>query len=110
MKEFKKFVNSEASKRCAEEAKKNGMNIPEEACGKKDFDPKDIDMVKELADKYKDNKEMLVSDIVKLAAKNKKEGKINDEQLSDFEKKLAPMLNDKQKKMLENIMGMIKDK
>ncbi len=109
MKEFKKFVKTEDSKKCAEAAKEIGMNIPEEKTKMQDFDPSDVNMVKELTDKYKDNKDMLVNDIVKLAAKNKKEGKLDDKKLEDFEEKLSPMLNEKQKKMLKNIMGMIKD-
>lgn len=109
MKEFKKFVKTEDSKKCAQDAKAEGMNIPEDALKNIDFDPNDVDFVKNLTEKYKDNKEMLVSDIVKLAAKNKKEGKLDDNQIDEFGKKLAPMLNDKQKKMLNNIMGMLKD-
>lgn len=111
MKDLKKFVKTEDSKKQAEkEAKDCGMNIPKEEMDKADnIKSDDVNFVKNLVGKYKNNKEMLVNDIVKLAAKNKKEGKIDDNQLNNIEEKLSPMLNDKQKQMLKNIMGMIKD-
>lgn len=111
MKEFKRFVKSEDSKKSVQkEAKNAGMNIPQDLAEKAGgINPNDVDYVKNLANKYKDNKEMLVNDIVKLAAKNKKEGKLDDNQLKSMEQKLSPMLNDKQKQMLKSIMDMIKD-
>jgi len=114
MKEFKKFVNSEQSKKqkatktVKECIKDGGMNIPEDAIKNAKFDPKDVDMVKNLTEKYKDNQDLLVNDIVKLAEKSKKEGNLDEGQLDNFEKKIKPMLNDSQKKMLKNIMEMIK--
>ncbi|NLK18128.1 MAG: hypothetical protein GX304_06410, partial [Clostridiales bacterium] len=54
------------------------------------------------------NRERLIHDIKALAEKNKKDGKLNTAQLENFEKKIAPMLNSEQRKMLRNIMDMIK--
>jgi hypothetical protein len=105
MKEFKKFVRSEHSRK-----KPPGcdMNIPEELPGIDQYDPKDVNMIRELTEKYQGNRERLIHDIKALAEKNKKDGKLNTAQLENFEKKIAPMLNSEQKKMLKNIMDMIK--
>ena len=114
MKDFKKFVKTEDSKKqkvqkkCEEINKTCNMNLPEDIPEISDIDPSDINMVKNLAEKYQGNKDMLINDIVNLAAKNKKEGKLDNSQLEEFEEKITPMLNSEQKKMLNQIMRMIK--
>ena len=114
MKEFKKFVKTEDSKKQKEQEAAKACNTNCDTDLKdlpdiSEFNPDDVDMVKNLTDKYKGNRGKLINDIVNLASKNKKEGKLNNDELEKFEKKLAPMLNGEQKTMLKNIMGMIKE-
>ena len=100
MKEFKKFVRTEDSKKppgC-------DMNIPEDIPGVEQYDPKDVNMIKELTEKYQGNKDKLVNDIMTLAAKNKKEGKLNNAQLESFEKKITPMLKTSREKSQDIIV------
>ena len=105
MKEFKKFV-------CSDDSRKKppacDMNIPEDLPGLDQYDPKDVNLVKELTEKYQGNQEKLIHDIKALAEKSKKEGKLDSAQLESFEKKITPMLSSEQRKMLRNIMDMIK--
>lgn len=115
MKEFKKYVKTEDSKKqkqtkeTLEKCEENGMNIPKDAIENMNFDKNDMNFVKNLAEKYTGKKDLLIDDIKKIAAKNRKEGKLNDKQLDSFKEKITPMLNSKQKKMLNDIMGMIKN-
>ena len=105
MKDFKKFVKSQQQKENNDAKKQqNTDDMPKLS----DFKEEDVNLVKDLTEKYSGNKDKLVNDIVSLAKKNKKEGKLNNDQLDEFEKKLKPMLNSKQKKMLDDIMNIIK--
>ena len=105
MKEFKKFVRSDDSRKKPTAC---DMNIPEDLPGLDQYDPKDVNLIKELTEKYQGNKDKLIQDIKELANKSKKEGKLDSDQLESFEKKITPMLSSEQRKMLKNIMDMIK--
>lgn len=111
MKDFKKFVKAEEAKKqnsTTDNEICDNMNLPENMPEISDFDPKDVNMVKNLAEKYQGNQPKLISDIVALAEKNRKEGKLKNSDLDNFENKITPMLNGEQKKMLKKIMGMLK--
>jgi hypothetical protein len=113
MKDFKNYVGTEESKidrerHHAETAQKSGAGLPEGA-KLSDFDPKDVNAVKNLAEQYSGNRDKLASDIVALAARNTAEGKLNNADLEKFEKKLSPMLSAEQKRMLNGILKALKD-
>lgn len=109
MKDLKKFVGKkESKKQKITEAETGGMKLPETLPDITDFDQKDVDLVKNLTKRYNGNKSQLISDIVSLADKSKKEGRLKDSDLEKFENKITPMLNNEQKKMLKDIIGMIK--
>jgi hypothetical protein len=107
MKDFKNFVNTDKTKN-SESLPQEQTEQPADMPKLSDFKDEDVKMISSLTQKYANNKEKLVSDIVSLAEKNKKEGKLNNKQLEEFEKKISPMLSSKQKKMLEDIMKLIK--
>lgn len=50
----------------------------------------------------------IVSEIVKVAEKNRKEGKLTDEDLDNFAATLSPMLNVEQKNELNKIISRLK--
>lgn len=50
----------------------------------------------------------IVSEIVKVAEKNRKEGKLTDEDLDNFATTLSPMLNAEQKSELNKIISRLK--
>lgn len=108
MKDFKNYVNSDNNKKnegfSDKQTEQKAADMPKLS----DFKDDDVKMISSLTKKYSNNKEKLVQDIVSLAEKNKKEGKLNNKQLEEFEKKISPMLSSKQKKMLDDIMGIIK--
>lgn len=116
MKDFKKFVGTEESKqqKQTESAAASADNTyaanPGDLPDINDFNPKDVDMIQNLTKKYAGNEGQLLGDILSVAEKNKKDGKLKNNDLDNFEKKITPMLNNQQKKMLKDIMGMIKDK
>lgn len=107
MKDFKNFVNSENKNNQTDNIEKEKINQPEEP-KLSDFKEDDVKLINSLTKKYANNKEKLISDIVSLAGKNKKEGKLSNKQLEAFEQKISPMLNKNQKKMLDEIMQMLK--
>lgn len=109
MKEFKKFVSTDQSKVKKSPISENNEINPDELPDINEFDPKDVNMVKNLADKYKGNESQLMSDIISLANKNKKEGKLKNSDLDSFSQKISPMLNSSQKKMLTDIVKTLRD-
>lgn len=54
------------------------------------------------------SQEELMSEIIDNAAKQRKEGKLNDADLDNFYNSVAPMLNKEQLARLKNIMKMLK--
>lgn len=101
MKDFKDFIEKNKNGAPQEE---NSPEMPKLS----DFNEEDVNFISGLTKKYSGNKEKLIEDIVSLAGKNKREGKLNNAQLEEFEKKLKPMLNSNQRKMLDEIMKIIK--
>jgi len=72
-----------------------------------DVDKEDI---KKTAEQYASKSEdQLLSDIVKMANANKASGELTDDKLLDFEKRVAPMLNNEQRARLHNVIKMLKD-
>lgn len=105
MKDFKNFIENDKNGQSApQESAENAPEMPKLS----DFKEEDVNFISGLTKKYANNKDKLIDDIVGLARKNKKEGKLNNAQLEEFEKKLKPMLNANQKKMLDEIMKIIK--
>ena len=70
----------------------------------------DKEDVRKTAEQYAGKSEdELLSDIVKMANANKASGELSDEKLIDFEKRVAPMLNNEQRARLHNVIKMLKN-
>lgn len=111
MKDFKKFSGTKESREKPEIKTDRPLSDMKEneLPDINDFDPKDVNLVKNMAKKYIGKENELMSDILSVANKNKKDGKLKNSDLSEFENKLSPMLNSQQKKMLKDILSTLKD-
>lgn len=54
--------------------------------------------------------EEIIAEIIKVAEKNRREGKLSDADLDNFKATLTPMLNDVQKRELDKIIARLKTK
>lgn len=53
-------------------------------------------------------KSEILSEIIKVAEKNRREGKLSDKDLDDFSNTISPMIDREQKKELEEIIARLK--
>lgn len=53
-------------------------------------------------------KSEIISEIVKVAEKNRREGKLSDKDLDDFSNMISPMISPEQKKELQEIIARLK--
>lgn len=53
-------------------------------------------------------KSEIISEIVKVAEKNRREGKLSDKDLDDFSNMISPMIGPEQKKELQEIISRLK--
>lgn len=53
-------------------------------------------------------KSEILSEIIKVAEKNRREGKLSDKDLDDFSNMISPMIDSEQKRELEEIIARLK--
>ena len=64
--------------------------------------------MRETAEHYANKSEgELLNDIMKIAHENRVNGTLNDDKLAEFERNVAPMLNDEQRARLRNVIKML---
>ena len=67
------------------------------------------DDIRKTAERYAEKSDAeLLSDIMRMAGENKRNGSLSNEELDEFERKVIPMLNREQRKRLENVLRMLK--
>ena len=85
--------------------KKNASQRNDNA--KKDLSQDDLRKTAE--DYAKKSDSDLLSDIFKMAKEQKANGSLSDEKLSAFAQSVSPMLNDEQRKRMQDLLSMLKD-
>ena len=111
MKDLKGHIGTKKDAKKTSSAKAQDIRVENgkapEGVSLSDFDPSDVNMVKGLSDKYKDNAPQLVSDILSAAQKEKANGTLNRDALEQFSRTVAPMLNGQQRMLLDEILKAI---
>ena len=65
--------------------------------------------IRKTAEKYgKKSDDELLKDILQMANQGRSEGTLSDSALSEFARKVSPMLNEEQRRRLEQVLNMIK--
>ena len=74
--------------------------------GKQGFTAQQMQFISQMLNYYdKNGEDKLISDIFNSVSTQKKQGKLSNEQIKQFVKNLSPMLNDNQKKRLNDLVN-----
>lgn len=72
------------------------------------FNPQQMQMISQMLNYYdKNGEDKLMQDIFSNVAKQKRQGKLTNEQIEQFVKNISPMLNPKQKQKLSGLVDQL---